>query len=173
MPIALDTMLSSLYLFSAPFLRMSAMMLVAPVFSAPGLSVRTRVLLATLVAALVAPSLPANDLPELFSAAGFLLAIQEVGVGLMIGFVLQLAFGAIVFGAQAMSMTMGLGFAMAVDPQNGVQVPVVAQLYVILGTLLFLSLDGHLMLIAAVVESYELVPVGIAWVVTFSADFVV
>ena len=100
MPIALDTMLSSLYLFSAPFLRMSAMMLVAPVFSAPGLSVRTRVLLATLVAALVAPSLPANDLPELFSAAGFLLAIQEVGVGLMIGFVLQLAFGAIVFGAK-------------------------------------------------------------------------
>ena len=137
-------------------------MLVAPVFSAPGLSVRTRVLLATLVAALVAPSLPANDLPELFSAAGFLLAIQEVGVGLMIGFVLQLAFGAIVFGAQAMSMTMGLGFAMAVDPQNGVQVPVVAQLYVILGTLLFLSLDGHLMLIAAVVESYELVPVGMS-----------
>ena len=162
MPIALDTMLSILYLFSAPFLRMSAMMLVAPVFSAPGLSVRTRVLLATLVAALVAPSLPANDLPELFSAAGFLLAIQEVGVGLMIGFVLQLAFGAIVFGAQAMSMTMGLGFAMAVDPQNGVQVPVVAQLYVILGTLLFLSLDGHLMLIAAVVESYELVPVGMS-----------
>jgi flagellar biosynthetic protein FliR len=60
-----------------------------------------------------------------------------------------------------MSMTMGLGFAMAVDPQNGVQVPVVAQLYVILGTLLFLSLDGHLMLIAAVVESYRLVPAGI------------
>jgi flagellar biosynthetic protein FliR len=59
-------------------------------------------------------------------------------------------------------MTMGLGFAMAVDPQNGVQVPVVAQLYVILGTLLFLSLDGHLLLISAVVESYLLVPVGMA-----------
>ena len=161
MPIALDTFLSSLYLFSAPFLRVSAMMLVAPVFSAPGLSVRTRVLLATLVAALVAPSLPASNLPDMFSATGLLAAFQEVGVGLMIGFILQLAFGAIVFGAQAMSMTMGLGFAMAVDPQNGVQVPVVAQLYVILGTLLFLSLDGHLMLIAAVVESYRLVPAGI------------
>ncbi|MDA8815523.1 flagellar biosynthetic protein FliR [Luminiphilus sp.] len=161
MPIALDTFLSSLYLFSAPFLRISAMMLVAPVFSAPGLSVRTRVLLATLVAALVAPSLPASNLPDMFSATGLLAAFQEVGVGLMIGFILQLAFGAIVFGAQAMSMTMGLGFAMAVDPQNGVQVPVVAQLYVILGTLLFLSLDGHLMLIAAVVESYRLVPAGI------------
>ena len=52
-------------------------------------------------------------------------------------------------------MTMGLGFAMAVDPQNGVQVPVLSQLYVILAMLLFLALDGHLMLIAAVVESYN------------------
>ena len=59
-------------------------------------------------------------------------------------------------------MTMGLGFAMAVDPQNGVQVPVLSQLYVILATLLFLALDGHLMLIAAVVESYQLIPAGIA-----------
>ena len=90
------------------------------------------------------------------------MAMQEIAVGLMIGFILQLAFGAIVFGAQAMSMTMGLGFAMAVDPQNGVQVPVVAQLYVILGTLLFLALDGHLLLISAVVESYLLVPAGTA-----------
>ena len=67
------------------------------------------------------------------------------------GFVVQLAFGAAVFAGQAISMTMGLGFAMAVDPQNGVQVPVLSQLYVILATLLFLSLDGHLVLIAAVI----------------------
>ena len=81
MPIALDTFLSSLYLFSAPFLRMSAMMLVAPVFSAPGLSVRTRVLLATLVAALVAPSLPASNLPDMFSATGLLAGDRPGGQG--------------------------------------------------------------------------------------------
>ena len=77
----------------------------------------------------------------------------------MIGFTRN-SLWCVVFGAQAMSMTMGLGFAMAVDPQNGVQVPVVAQLYVILGTLLFLAVDGHLALINAVVQSYDLVPVG-------------
>ncbi len=55
---------------------------------------------------------------------------------------------------------MGLGFAMAVDPQNGVQVPVLSQLYIILATLLFLSLDGHLVLIAAVIESYQIIPAG-------------
>ena len=69
------------------------------------------------------------------------------------------AFGAIVLRSGHVN-DVGLGFAMAVDPQNGVQVPVVAQLYVILGTLLFLAVDGHLALINAVVQSYDLVPVG-------------
>ena len=105
-----DAILSGVYLFSAPFLRISAMMVVAPIFSAPGFNLRARVLLSVLIAALVAPSisLPANF--ELISLMGLVVAIQEIGVGLMIGFILQLAFGAIVFGAQAMSMTMGLGF---------------------------------------------------------------
>ena len=88
------------------------------------------------------------------------MAVREIGVGIILGFVMQLAFGAAVFAGQAMSMTMGLGFAMAVDPQNGVQVPVLSQLYVILATLLFLALNGHLMLISAVIESYQLIPIG-------------
>jgi flagellar biosynthetic protein FliR len=160
MLLSTDGILASLYLFSAPFLRISAMMIVAPIFSAPGFNLRARVLLSVLVAALVAPSMTIPSSFDLMSALGLLMSLQEIAVGLMIGFTLQLAFGAIVFGAQAMSMTMGLGFAMAVDPQNGVQVPVVAQLYVILGTLLFLSVDGHLALIDAVVQSYNLIPIG-------------
>ena len=68
---------------------------------------------------------------------------------------------------------MGLGFAMAVDPQNGVQVPVLSQLYVILATLLFLSLDGHLVLIAAVVESYQLIPAGATGIPVTSLSAVV
>ena len=160
MPLGFDTILASMTLFAAPVLRLSAMMAVAPVFSAAGFNVRTRALFAVLIAALVAPSLPAPPIDSLLSGAGVLMGIREIGVGLVLGFVVQMAFGAAVFAGQAISMTMGLGFAMAVDPQNGVQVPVVAQLYVILGTLLFLSVDGHLALIDAVVQSYDLVPIG-------------
>ena len=161
MPINVDQVLLNFTLFAAPFLRMSGMMIAAPIFSAPGFSLRTRGLLATLLAALVAPSLPEPPFETIFSLRGLLAAFTEVGVGLMMGFVLQLAFAAAVFAAQAQSMTMGLGFAMAVDPQNGVQVPVVAQMFVILITLLFLAMDGHLAIIAAVVESYNLVPIGV------------
>jgi flagellar biosynthetic protein FliR len=85
-----------------------------------------------------------------------------VGIGFAIGFVLQLVFGAIVYAGQAVSMTMGLGFAMAVDPQNGVQVPVLSQMYVILATLLFLSLNGHLILIATVIDSYQILPANLS-----------
>ena len=101
------------------------------------------------------------------------MGIREIGVGLVLGFIVQMAFGAAVFAGQAISMTMGLGFAMAVDPQNGVQVPVVSQLYVILATLLFLALDGHLLLIAAVVESYQLIPIGVAGLPVSSLSAVV
>ncbi len=160
--LSFDTILASMTLFSAPFLRLSAMMAVAPVFSAAGFNVRTRALFAVLIAALVAPSLPAPPVDNLLSGAGVLMGIREIGVGLVLGFIVQMAFGAAVFAGQAISMTMGLGFAMAVDPQNGVQVPVISQLYVILATLLFLALDGHLLLIAAVVESYQLIPIGVA-----------
>jgi flagellar biosynthetic protein FliR len=160
MPIPLDDILASITLFSAPFLRISGMMAVAPIFSAPGFNLRARALLAVLLAALAAPLMPPPPFPSIFSGIGLVAAVTEIGVGLMIGFVMQLAFAAAVFAAQAQSMTMGLGFAMAVDPQNGVQVPVVAQMFVILITLLFLSLDGHLALIAAVIESYNLVPMG-------------
>lgn len=173
MPIAIDSVLTSITLFAAPFLRLSAMMAVAPVFSASGFNVRTRALFALLIAALVAPSLPTPPVETLLSAAGMLMAIREIGVGLILGFVVQLAFGAAVFAGQAISMTMGLGFAMAVDPQNGVQVPVLSQFYIILATLLFLALDGHLLLIAAVVESYELIPVGVAGIPVTSLSSVV
>ncbi len=159
--LSFDTILASMTLFFAHFLRLSAMMAVAPVFSAAGFNIRTRALLAVLIAALAAPSLPAPPIDSLLSGAGVLMGIREIGVGLVLGFVVQMAFGAAVFAGQAISMTMGLGFAMAVDPQNGVQVPVVSQLYVILATLLFLVLDGHLLLIAAVVESYQLMPIGV------------
>lgn len=162
LPIPAELVLEKMVLWSAPFLRVSAMLLIAPIFSASGVSVRFRVLLAVLIAALAAPIIPTPPTTDLFSASGLLMAIREVGIGFAIGFVLQLVFGAVVYAGQAVSMTMGLGFAMAVDPQNGVQVPVLSQMYVILATLLFLSLNGHLILIATVIDSYQILPANLS-----------
>lgn len=168
MPIQLETLPAWIALWAAPFLRLSGMFTIAPIFSTTGFNARTRGILAVLTAAIVAPVLPPPPVEDVFSAEGLLMAIREVGIGFTIGFILQLAFGAAVYAGQAIAMVMGLGFAMAVDPQNGVQVPVISQFQVILTTLLFLSLDGHLILLATVVESYEVLPAMVAGLPTAS-----
>jgi len=145
-----------------PFLRLSALFLAAPVFSAASFPVRARVLLALLVTALITPSLPVVPMVDVLSPAGFLLAAQQVLIGLAMGFIMQMVFSAVVIGGQSLSMTMGLGFAMSVDPQNGVQVPVLSQMYVILATLIFLGVNGHLLLIQYLVDSFTLLPVSLA-----------
>jgi flagellar biosynthetic protein FliR len=157
-----DDIIHMLQTYIWPFLRVSAMMLAAPIFSAASFSVRARVLLAVMIAILVVPILPAAPAVDPLSAVGLLLALREVAIGLVMGFVMQLVFGAVVIAGHSVAMSMGLGFAMSVDPQNGIQVPVVSQLNVVLATLLFLAIDGHLMLIAAVVESFTVLPVASA-----------
>ena len=75
-----------------PFLRLSALFLAAPVFSAGGLPVRTRVVLAALLSVLIAPTLPFMPPVDLLSPAGALLAAQQVFIGLAMGFLLQMVF---------------------------------------------------------------------------------
>jgi len=148
--------------FLWPLLRIGALFVAMPLFATHNVPVRIRVLLAASVALLVAPTLPPPPAVELFSLAGFLIGLQQVLVGTLIGFVVHLVFAAVVFGGQNIAFNMGLGFASMVDPQSGVQVPVVAQIYTIVCTLLFLGMDAHLLLVQIVAESFRAIPVGMA-----------
>lgn len=165
---SVDELLALTEQYYWPFLRLSALFLASPVFSAAALPVRVRVLLALLVTAVVAPSLPTPPDIDIVSGEGLLVAAQQIVIGLAMGFILQMVFAAAVVAGQSIAMAMGLGFAMSVDPQNGVQVPVLSQFYVILATLLFLSMNGHLVLIEMLVNSFTLLPVGLA---TLSDEF--
>jgi flagellar biosynthetic protein FliR len=93
------------------------------------------------------------------SAEGFLITAEQVAIGVAMGFILQMVFGAMVVAGQTIATSMGLGFAATIDPQNGVQVPVVSQYFLILATLVFLALNGHLLLIETIVESFYLWPI--------------
>lgn len=136
------------------------MLVAAPLFSMHGVSVRVRLVVSVALTVVVMPSLP--PLPEvaMFSFSGFLVALQQVLIGLAGGFILQLVFAAVVFGGQGIAYSMGLGFAALVDPQNGQQVPIVAQFYVITGTLIFLAVDGHLLLIQMLLDSFRSLPIA-------------
>ena len=144
-----------------PFLRIGALFASAPLFGASSVPVRVRILLGLLIAWLLFPVLPAAPAVDLISGEAVLISIYQVLIGVAMGFILQLVFGVFIIAGQSIAMAMGLGFASAVDPQNGVQVPVVSQAFVILVTLVFLALNGHLLLIELLADSFRLLPVGV------------
>lgn len=144
-----------------PFVRIGAMLMAAPIFSIRQVPVRWRVLLAVLITILVQPLLPPVPVVDILGADGFLVALQQVGIGALMGFILQLAFNALIFGGQVMAYSMGLGFAHMMDPTNGVQVPVISQYWLILAMMAFLLSNGHLVLLAGVAQSFEILPIAV------------
>ncbi len=142
-----------------PFLRIGALLMIAPVLGARSVSPRVRVLLALLLTLVVAPLLPAPAPVEAFSAAWFRILLQQLLIGLTAGFVLLLVFEAVVMGAELIAFGMGLGFAQLADPLRGVSTPVIGQFLTVMATLLFLALGGHLVLIGMIVDSFATLPV--------------
>lgn len=142
-----------------PFIRIGACFLAAPVFAANFIPPRVRLLLAGAVTIIVAPLLPVPSITP-FSMAGVIVTIHQIIIGLALAFVLQLIFDALAMGGQLLSNTMGLGFAYNVDPLRGVGTPVLGQLYMILVTLTFLALNGHLLLIELLAQGFTTLPVG-------------
>ena len=142
-----------------PFIRIGAAVGVAPIFGARSVPVRIRLALTVALTSVVVPLLPGVPVVDMLSLDAMLLAGQQLLIGAAMGFSLLVVFAAFVLGGQIVAMQMGLGFASLVDPQNGVQTPMVSQFYVLLSTLIFLALDGHLTLIQVLVDSFHSIPI--------------
>ncbi|MGB5585087.1 MAG: flagellar biosynthetic protein FliR [Gammaproteobacteria bacterium] len=143
-----------------PFMRIGAMFAAIPIFSARSVPVRIRILLAFFLAWILVPVIPKPPVVDLISAQALLISVYQVLIGVAMGFILQMVFSAFVIAGQSIAMAMGLGFASIIDPQNGVQVPVVSQAFLIMVTLVFLALNGHLLLIEVLADSFQRLPVG-------------
>ncbi len=143
-----------------PFVRISAMLLVTPVFGSRQINTRVRLGLALFLALVIAPQLPEPPLIDPLSIRGLLVAIEQILIGIGMGFILSLVFSAINQAGEAIALSMGLGFASAVDPAGGVQVPMVSQYLSILATLIFLAMNGHLVLIELLLKSFQTLPIG-------------
>src|SRR5580692_1049853 len=143
-----------------PALRIGGFMLAAPVASETVVPTMVKIVVTLGLAFLLGPLIQVPVGLSIFSATGMLAAVLELLIGVAIGLVVQVAFEALVFAGQSISLTMGLGFATLVDPQHGAQVPVLGQLFMICGTLAYLAINGHLMLLGALVESFHTLPIG-------------
>ena len=138
--------------------RVSGLCLVAPVFGATTAPAQVRIAVIVLLTLVLVPLAPASVDP--LSMAGVVTLVEQILIGGMIGFVLWLSFQAAAYGGQAIAQSMGLGFAQSVDPTRGDGSPTLGQFYLLLVTLLFLAMDGHLRLISLLAESFHGLPPG-------------
>jgi len=142
-----------------PFTRIGACLMVAPMFGARFVPTRTRILLAAAITALVVPLTPATGIAP-FSAQGFIVVAQQLLIGAALGFALQVVFDALGLAGQLLANSMGLSFAFNVDPLRGSSTAALGQLYIILATLTFLALGGHLALLDVLVHGFTTMPIG-------------
>lgn len=154
---AFDTWIHSLWL---PFLRISAALMAAPLFSAAHAPAPFRVFLALVLTVILVPLMPALPAVSPLSLGGVLQGANELLIGMAMGFLLQMVFEAVMLGGQLIATGMGLSFATLMDPQQGTPVPVLGQFLVILSTLLFLAMGGHLEFIRVLGDSFRLWPVA-------------
>jgi flagellar biosynthetic protein FliR len=142
-----------------PFFRLLALFSAAPVLSIRSVPVRARVLLALVLAATLAPWVAAPVRGDLISFAGLGWVAQEVCVGLAIGFAARLVFAAFDLAGEVIGLQMGLSYAGFFDPQGG-QGTTVGSFLNTTATLMFVAMNGPLLLIAATLRSFQTLPVG-------------
>ena len=145
--------------FFWPFLRILALFGAAPGFNSLSIPVRAKVALAFVVAVAVAGSIN-QSAPLDLSWTTVVLVVEQVLVGLAIGFAMQLTMTAMTLAGEFVGMQMGFGFASLLDIQSGFQVPVMGNFFSLVSLLLFLALNGHLVLLGVLVKSFTVVPIA-------------
>lgn len=142
-------------------LRIGGFVMVVPIFGNQLVPARVKVALSLAVGIAVAPLL--SDLPVLadFSLVSVITVAEQLLAGIGLGFATSVFFQLFVVAGQFMGMQMGLGFALMADPVNGVQVTAWSQFYLLMVSLMYLAVNGHLLLLEVLVRGFELYPTGI------------
>jgi flagellar biosynthesis protein FliR len=138
--------------------RVGGFCMVAPIFSAMVMPARIRVAIVVVLTMVLSPLAPTQM--DLFTATGAATMVSQILIGGSIGFVLQLIFQAVSYGGILIGQSMGLGFAELVNPTTNTTVPAVGQFYLVMATLLFLAMDGHLQVISLLADSFRSLPPG-------------
>lgn len=143
-----------------PLARILALIASSPVLGNKQVPARVKIGLSVLLTLIIAPTL--NDLPQVAvgSPQGLLILVQQIVIGVAMGFTMRLVFTAVEMAGELAGLQMGLGFASFYDPLNASYTPIIAQWLGIIAALTFLALNGHLYMLAGLAESFQTLPVG-------------
>lgn len=143
-----------------PLARILGLITSSPVFGNGSFPVRAKLLLGIMLALIVAPAIPAAPAADPMSLAGFLILLQEMLIGLSMGFAMRIVFAAVEMAGEVSSLTMGLGFASLFDPLTKGRSSAISQFLALIATMTFLALNAHLVLLEALVESFVSLPIS-------------
>jgi flagellar biosynthetic protein FliR len=137
----------------------------APIFQSRIIPARVKALFAIVLALVVAPYIQSDlDLNKFNAMMAIFTLIQEILIGLIMGFVANLVFYAIQIGGYFVDILMGFGIVNVIDPNTGTQMPLMGQFNYILAAMIFLAINGHHTLIISFIQSYEIVKPGMLFI---------
>lgn len=146
--------------FMYPAARILALLAAAPIFSNAAMPRQIRLVIGLAISLAVAPGLPATPVVPPGSWQGMAVLGQQILIGIVLGFTLRLMFTAVDVAGELIGLQMGLSFASFFDPQNSSQTAVVSSFLGLLTTLLFIAMNGHLLIISVLAESFHLLPIS-------------
>ncbi len=143
-----------------PLARVLGLFAFAPIFANAGMPRRIRLLIGLAVAFALVPGLPPVPAVSPGSWSGLLIMAQQMLIGILFGFTLRIVFAAVDVAGDMIGLQMGLSFAVFYDPQNAGQTAVLGEFLGLLTTLIFLAMNGHLLTLSVLAESFHLLPIG-------------
>jgi flagellar biosynthetic protein FliR len=143
-----------------PFLRALALMTSLPVFSQRSVPMRVKVALAFFIALASQASLPPMPVVPLDSALAWIVVLQQVLIGVSLGFAVRVVFAAVEFAGEIIGLQMGLNFAGFFDPVTASQGTASGRFFGTMVAFLFIIINGHLAIIVALIKSFSAFPVG-------------
>jgi len=141
-------------------IRCGAALMAAPMVGGNAVPAPLRILLSIVLGFFIAAWVPIAPAPDMLSFAAVLAVLQEMVVGLALGFVLQLAFAIPLVAAEQIAGTMGLAIATSIDPSSGAQSGALGTFMGMVLSLLFYAIGAHLLWFELLIESYRLLPAG-------------
>ncbi len=154
--------------FIWPLTRILGLIAIAPPFGNNSVPVQVKLMLGVTLAMIVAPTIPPLTQADPMSVTGIMILMQQLVIGMAMGFMVRVVFAGIEMAGEVIGLTMGLGFATFFDPQTKGRSSAISQVLVLVATLLFLTLNVHLSLFAALIESFKTIPISTSLTMGFS-----
>lgn len=147
--------------FLWPLFRILALIASAPILGNPSIPVRVKIGIAVLLTLIIAPTIQ-QPLPPVdpYSGIGLMILVQQIIIGAALGMVIRIVFVAVEMAGEIIGLQMGLAFAIFFDPQNSGQLALISRFLGIIASLAFLAIDGHLIMIALIAQSFNTLPIG-------------